>query len=190
MTSVVHIAGMSVQIGLLLRQRCAWCSYTLVNHDLSHDQSRPKIWLTGALVDVDGDTATQVVEHLEGHGPRSIEMVPREIPPNACCLHNSPADTAATRARFTTVLIADNAPIGFELVKSLGYHDVTTLVVSSPLDLHGVMLAPDFEIVDETNRMPSRHRDKIIELLGRGLRQNRSTTGNHGDQAPAQRGEG
>lgn len=188
MTSVVHIAGMSVQIGLLLRQRCAWCSHILVNHDLSTDQTRPKIWLNGSLVDVDGDVATQVVEHPGEHGPRGIEVFARELPPNTCCLNNSPADTAAAKALFTTVLIADNTPLGFELAQALGYHEVTTLVVSSPLDLHGITLAPDFEIVDETNRMPRRHRDRIVELLGQCQRHRRSTQSGRDSRDDEQRG--
>lgn len=182
MTSVVHIAGMSVQIGLLLRQRCAWCSVVLTNHDLSRDQDRPKVWLTGSLVDVDGDTTTQVVEHSGEHGPRGIEVFPRELPPNTCCLHTNLADTAAAHALFTTVLLADNKPAGAKFVTQRGLHEVTTLVVCSPLDLRGVVLDPDFEIVDETDRMPPRNRDVIIELLGLSGWQRRSTPAEQGHQ--------
>lgn len=181
MTSVVHIAGMSVQIGLLLRQRCAWCSHTLTNHDLGRDQNRPKIWLPGSLVDVDGDSVVQVVEHSGERSARGIEVFPRELPPNACCLNNtSPADDAAAHALITTVLLADNHPAGAELVAQLGLHQVTTLIVSSPLDLRGVVLDPAFELVDHADRMPPRNKDLIVQLLSLTGWQHRSTAEHEG----------
>lgn len=48
---LVHIAGPAVQIGPLLRQRCAWCGAVLVDYDLTR-VAVPVTWAVGELVAV------------------------------------------------------------------------------------------------------------------------------------------
>lgn len=79
MTSIVHIAGNEVQVGHLLRQRCAWCGAVLVDYDLTRiavpegQDPRPGTWPAGELIEVDGP-ASWVQEHTDGE----------PLPPNAC----------------------------------------------------------------------------------------------------------
>jgi hypothetical protein len=57
---VVHIAGLDVQIGTRLRQRCAWCGAVLEDVDLANvmvpegQNPRPPTWTPGELVVIDG----------------------------------------------------------------------------------------------------------------------------------------
>ncbi len=86
MTAVIHIAGVQVQVGTHLRQRCSWCGATLCDYELTriavyvgedHDPAQPVptpgMWETGRLVAVDGN-AYYVVEHEDG----------AELPDGAC----------------------------------------------------------------------------------------------------------
>jgi hypothetical protein len=76
---VVHIAGVRVQVGALLRQRCAWCGTVLIDYDLARiavplgEDPTPATWPTGDLVLVDGRMST-VAPHVDGE----------DLPPNAC----------------------------------------------------------------------------------------------------------
>lgn len=75
----MHIAGADVQVGPLLRQRCAWCGALLQDYDLGRvavpagQDPRPALWPMGVLVAVDGP-ASWIVEHQDG----------AELPPTAC----------------------------------------------------------------------------------------------------------
>lgn len=79
MTALIHIAGVQVQVGPRLRQRCSWCGAVLCDYDLQRiavpegQDPRPAMWETGALIKVNG-SASFVVEHEEG----------AELPPEAC----------------------------------------------------------------------------------------------------------
>lgn len=89
MTGVVHIVGPEIQVGQLLRQRCAWCGGLLLDYDLARTASpcgddcrangckpehhRPATWPAGGLVEVDGG-ATWTVPHQDGD----------QLPANAC----------------------------------------------------------------------------------------------------------
>jgi hypothetical protein len=76
---VVHIAGLDVQIGQLLRQRCGWCAEILVDYDLDRtavpegQPGRPATWPVGGLVLVDGGVKVEV-RHTAGD----------QLPPNTC----------------------------------------------------------------------------------------------------------
>lgn len=71
---VIHLAGLAIHIGPLLRQRCAWCGAVLIDENLtgmmSTDGSGYSSWTPGALVSTTGDhrAASQgwIVEHEEG----------------------------------------------------------------------------------------------------------------------------
>lgn len=73
MTGVIHIAGVHVQVGPLLRQRCAWCGAMLLDYDLSDiavpegQDPTPATWPHGDLVWVDGN-ASGVYPHID-HDP-------------------------------------------------------------------------------------------------------------------------
>jgi hypothetical protein len=89
MAGLVHIAGIDVQVGPLLRQRCSWCGATLLDYDLARTVStcdercradgckpehhRPATWTVGSLVEVDGG-ASGVIPHEDG----------QQLPANAC----------------------------------------------------------------------------------------------------------
>lgn len=67
---VIHIAGVHVQIGQLLRQRCAWCGAVLLNYDLTTiagliPGDTPGTWAVGGLVMTDGGMQ-YIVEHADG----------------------------------------------------------------------------------------------------------------------------
>lgn len=85
--AVTHIAGLDVQVGPYLRQRCAWCGAMLDDYDLrcvavmEGQNPRPAIWKVGVLVAIDGG-ASWVVEHEDG----------ADLPANAC----APLDPAVT----------------------------------------------------------------------------------------------
>lgn len=81
MTAITHIAGIAVQVGSRLRQRCAWCGATLVDYDLERiavpegQDPTPGTWAADELVEVDGP-ASFVVPHEDG----------ADLPPNACAV--------------------------------------------------------------------------------------------------------
>ena len=83
--AVIHIAGLDVQVGARLRQRCAWCGAVLLDYDLTRvarplepgedpdAEWRPATWEAGALVEVDGP-GMFVVPHEPGE----------QLPPSTC----------------------------------------------------------------------------------------------------------
>jgi hypothetical protein len=58
--SMTHVAGLVVNIGPHMRQRCAWCGATLLDYHLDRmavpagQDPTPATWQVGALVTVDG----------------------------------------------------------------------------------------------------------------------------------------
>jgi hypothetical protein len=76
---LIHIAGVEVQVGSQLRQRCAWCGAILVDQDLNlvmvpvDQPGTVPTWPTGSLVAVQGYTSW-VVDHEDG----------AQLPPEAC----------------------------------------------------------------------------------------------------------
>lgn len=94
-TEVIHIAGMSITIGTLLRQRCAWCGALILDEDLSRvavmgtedgvEFSLP-VWPPGGLV-------ACLTE--EGSGVTwSVDFDPIEDPlPERCCGNIDPEVT-------------------------------------------------------------------------------------------------
>lgn len=68
---IIHIVGPAIQIGPLLRQRCAWCGATLLDYDLEriavpiNQPGPPATWADGDLVAVDGN-ASYTVAHEDG----------------------------------------------------------------------------------------------------------------------------
>lgn len=89
--SRVHIAGLDVQVGTLLRQRCAWCGEVLIDYDLARiavpvgQDPRPSTWKVAVLVEVE-DGTSWVREYIDGE----------PLPPNACAVlvpcHNAGED--------------------------------------------------------------------------------------------------
>lgn len=79
MTAVTHIAGLDVQVGPYLRQRCGWCGAVLSDYDLTRvavqegQNPRPAMWAIGALVTIDGN-ASWTVDHQDGE----------QLPADAC----------------------------------------------------------------------------------------------------------
>lgn len=79
--AITHIAGLDVQVGPYLRQRCAWCGAVLSDYDLARvavpegQNPRPAMWEVGILVAIDG-VASWVVDHEDG----------ADLPANACAL--------------------------------------------------------------------------------------------------------
>ncbi len=79
MAGVTHIAGIDVQVGSQLRQRCAWCGAVLLDYALDRiavpvgQDPRPSTWLVGELVEVDGSWSA-IVPHEDGE----------QLPENAC----------------------------------------------------------------------------------------------------------
>ena len=79
MAGVVHIAGLEVQVGAQLRQRCGWCGTMLVDYALDRiavpvgQDPRPATWPAGGLVEVDGNCSV-VLPHEDG----------QQLPANAC----------------------------------------------------------------------------------------------------------
>ena len=78
-TGVVHFAGLDIQVGQHLRQRCAWCGAVLLDYDLTRiavptgQDPRPSTWTVGTLVQVDGNISCEV-PHEDG----------QQIPTNSC----------------------------------------------------------------------------------------------------------
>lgn len=70
MTALIHIAGMTVTVNALIRQRCAWCGATLIDYDLERmavpvgQDPTPATWPVGDLVAVDGG-ASWIVERKD-----------------------------------------------------------------------------------------------------------------------------
>ena len=70
-TGVIHIAGVYVQVGSRMRQRCGWCGALLLTYDLAAlavpvgQDPTPATWPVGSLVRVDGGLSFQV-EHEDG----------------------------------------------------------------------------------------------------------------------------
>lgn len=56
----MHIAGLDIEVGRHLRQRCGWCGKTLIDYDLDRiaipvgQDPRPSCWPVGAIVAEDG----------------------------------------------------------------------------------------------------------------------------------------
>lgn len=71
MTAVVHIAGLHVQVGPMMRQRCAWCGAVIIDYDLTGtavpvgQDPHPAVWPLGGVVAMEG-VATWLVDHQEG----------------------------------------------------------------------------------------------------------------------------
>jgi len=70
--TITHIAGVDVQVGTQLRQRCSWCGAVLIDEDLrnvmvpTEDADKPfPTWPVGALIRRDG-FVTSIVEHEDG----------------------------------------------------------------------------------------------------------------------------
>ena len=68
---MIHIAGVDITIGPLIRQRCGWCGALLIDYDLTRiavpagQDPRPATWPVGDLVEVDGNLTT-IVPHADG----------------------------------------------------------------------------------------------------------------------------
>lgn len=68
---VIHIAGVHVQVGPLLRQRCAWCGALLLDYDLERiavpegQDPTPATWPHGDLILVDGGVSANI-PHQDG----------------------------------------------------------------------------------------------------------------------------
>lgn len=81
---VTHIAGVAVQVGTRLRQRCSWCPAVLVDYDLTRvavpagQDLRPGTWEVGGLVRVDGGVSL-LVEHEDG----------ADLPDDACAVREA-----------------------------------------------------------------------------------------------------
>lgn len=78
-SGLIHFAGLEIQVGLVLRQRCDWCGELLIDYDLARiavpvgQDSRPATWPTGTLVLVDGNVS-YTVDHKDGE----------KLPPGTC----------------------------------------------------------------------------------------------------------
>jgi hypothetical protein len=121
MTAVTHIAGYQVQVGPLVRQRCAWCGALLEDHDLTRvavpegQDPRPGEWEPSRLVEVDGNMS-RVVEHLDGG----------YVPENCCAA----LDPQATRLDGFTFTRASRPPRVSGICSGLGSR--ATSACSSP----------------------------------------------------------
>ena len=72
MTTEAHIAGLDVEIGPYLRQRCAWCGTILLDYDLRRvavqteaEDKSVGTWPVGEVIRVDGNMSS-IVEHGGG----------------------------------------------------------------------------------------------------------------------------
>lgn len=75
MAEVIHIAGLPLQVGSQLRQRCGWCGCVLLDEDLSSVQVAVTdtdtvfvpypTWPDGDLVSIDGPMR-RAVPHQDG----------------------------------------------------------------------------------------------------------------------------
>ncbi len=73
MSEESHIAGLDVEIGPYLRQRCAWCGTVLLDYDLRNVAVQTEAtdksvatWPVGEVIRVDGNMSS-VVEHESGN---------------------------------------------------------------------------------------------------------------------------
>lgn len=70
-TGVLHVAGVDVQVGQRLRQRCGWCGALLIDYDLANiavpigQNPNPGSWPIGGVVMVDGGMSA-LVDHKDG----------------------------------------------------------------------------------------------------------------------------
>lgn len=86
---VIHIAGLQIEVGTRLRQRCGWCGAVLIDQDLARvmveikpdDTERAPaypVWEVGSLVGVIGNRDSfrymRTVEHKDGD----------RLPPECC----------------------------------------------------------------------------------------------------------
>lgn len=88
---IIHIAGLDVQVGPRLRQRCGWCGMVLEDVDLRNvavvappeggDPGPYPVWAVGSLVAHDG-VAWWAVDHVDG-----------DQLPEACCASIDPEVT-------------------------------------------------------------------------------------------------
>lgn len=68
---VVHIAGIAVQVGAQLRQRCSWCGALMLDYDLERlavpvaQEGPVATWAVGDLVATSGG-ASWTVPHDDG----------------------------------------------------------------------------------------------------------------------------
>ena len=82
MSTEIHIAGLPIEVGSQLRQRCGWCGAVLEDVDQSRiavavqpgeEPGRYPTWEVGSLVARDGG-ATWAVDHKDGD----------QLPPECC----------------------------------------------------------------------------------------------------------
>jgi hypothetical protein len=80
-TTITHFAGLKVQVGTRLRQRCAWCGAMLADYDLQRiavplgQDPTPGMWAPEELVRVEGN-AYFAVEHKDGD----------DVPADSCAM--------------------------------------------------------------------------------------------------------
>lgn len=101
---MIHIAGVHMQVGPLLRQRCSWCGASLLEYDRSRlgipDQLLKIATLpVGAWVNVDGDLST-VVPHTAGD----------PLPAEACARVPDAADESKAYPRAEPEETQDHPP--------------------------------------------------------------------------------
>jgi hypothetical protein len=80
----VHIAGLQVQVGALLRQRCGWCGELLLDYDLRSIAVEP-----GTTVEeVTGGFEPGVLLEVQGTNPKSFTVLEHvdgeQIPAGFC----------------------------------------------------------------------------------------------------------
>ena len=72
---MIHFAGVDVQVGPLLRQRCSWCGELLIDYNLDRvmvpvgQKGGPSAWPISALVEVVGPMSTVVDHPADGQLP-------------------------------------------------------------------------------------------------------------------------
>jgi hypothetical protein len=82
---MIHFAGIDVQIGQLIRQRCSWCGAVLADYNLAlvavpiGQPGPPAMWPAGALVEMEGNAAW-IVDQPEGE----LIGTPRGLPAGTC----------------------------------------------------------------------------------------------------------
>jgi hypothetical protein len=84
-----HIAGLDVEVGPYLRQRCAWCGTVLLDYDLRNVAVQSETanksvatWPVGEIIERDGNMSS-VLNHESGD----------QLPENSC----TRLDPAVTR---------------------------------------------------------------------------------------------
>lgn len=134
----VHFVGVDVQIGALLRQRCAWCGDVLLDYDLERlavpvgeERQGPATWPVGTLVAVDGN-ATWVVDH-DAVDP---------LPENTCAALLADLETRFKEALAAgkTTLVGETGPVWIQFV--ITWHPLNGAPsVEVPLGQHWVFPA-------------------------------------------------